>query len=160
MSLHQGASISNFAPVILESHPSSAPLVPVVIGLTELAGRITTGTILPATSDDNSSCFSLELCALAPSPRSCENGMVAVLFPAFLGLLIQHVGKPLAEILDNASVHKAKADQPILKLGAKGPQALLPAALQPETEPHREAVVQDEVHLDGVHGPRRHVAGR
>ena len=42
--------------------------------------------------------------------------MTAVLFAAFLGLLVQHVGKPLVVILDNASVHKAKAIQPILKL--------------------------------------------
>ncbi len=45
--------------------------------------------------------------------------MTAVLFAAFLGLLVQHVGKPLVVILDNASVHKAKAIQPMLKLLAQ-----------------------------------------
>ena len=42
--------------------------------------------------------------------------MTATLFAAFLGLLVQHVSKPLVVILDNASVHKAKAIQPMLKL--------------------------------------------
>lgn len=42
--------------------------------------------------------------------------MTATLFAAFLGLLVQHVGKPLVVILDNASVHKAKAIEPMLKL--------------------------------------------
>jgi transposase len=42
--------------------------------------------------------------------------MTATLFAAFLGLLTQHVGKPLVVILDNASVHKARAIQPMLKL--------------------------------------------
>lgn len=42
--------------------------------------------------------------------------MTAVLFAAFLGLLVDHVGKPLVVILDNASVHKAKSIQPMLKL--------------------------------------------
>ena len=45
--------------------------------------------------------------------------MTAVLFAAFLGLLVQHVGKPWVVILDNASVHKAKAIQPMLKLLAQ-----------------------------------------
>ncbi len=38
------------------------------------------------------------------------------LFVAFLGLLMEHVSKPLVVILDNASVHKAKATEPMLKL--------------------------------------------
>ena len=38
------------------------------------------------------------------------------LFAGFLGLLLNHVGKPLTIILDNASVHKAKAIQPLLKV--------------------------------------------
>lgn len=33
-----------------------------------------------------------------------------------LGLLIEHVGKPLVVILDNASVHKAKVAAPMLNL--------------------------------------------
>lgn len=36
-------------------------------------------------------------------------------FSGFLGLLKEHVGKPLTVILDNASIHKAKAEQPIIK---------------------------------------------
>ena len=40
----------------------------------------------------------------------------ALLFAGFLGLLATHVGKPLTVILDNASVHKAKAIQPLLKV--------------------------------------------
>jgi transposase len=37
--------------------------------------------------------------------------------PLFLGLLVDNVnGKPLGVILDNASVHKAKSIQPMLKL--------------------------------------------
>ena len=42
--------------------------------------------------------------------------MTAALFVAFLGLLMEHVSKPLVVILDNASVHKAKATEPMLKL--------------------------------------------
>ncbi len=36
-------------------------------------------------------------------------------FAGFLGLLKEHVGKPLTVILDNASIHKAKTIQPIVK---------------------------------------------
>jgi len=47
--------------------------------------------------------------------------MTAMLFVGFLGLLMEHVGKPLVVILDNASVHKAKEIAPLLKvLEAKG----------------------------------------
>jgi transposase len=37
-------------------------------------------------------------------------------FVGFLGMLKTHVGKPLTVILDNASIHKAKAIQPIVEL--------------------------------------------
>jgi transposase len=40
--------------------------------------------------------------------------MTAQLFVGFLGLLMEHVGKPLVVILDNASVHKAKEIAPLL----------------------------------------------
>ena len=47
--------------------------------------------------------------------------MTALLFVGFLGLLMAQVGKPLVVILDNASVHKAKEIEPLLKvLEAKG----------------------------------------
>lgn len=47
--------------------------------------------------------------------------MTALTFVGFLGLLMKHVGKPLMVILDNASVHKAKAIEPLLKvLQSKG----------------------------------------
>jgi transposase len=47
--------------------------------------------------------------------------MTAMLFVGFLGLLMEHVGKPLVVILDNASVHKAKEIEPLLKvLAGKG----------------------------------------
>jgi transposase len=42
--------------------------------------------------------------------------MTAMRFVGFLGLLLKHVGKPLVVIVDNASVHKAKAIAPLLKL--------------------------------------------
>jgi transposase len=42
--------------------------------------------------------------------------MTAMLFVGFLGLLMEHVGKPLLVILDNASVHKAKEIEPLLKV--------------------------------------------
>ena len=42
--------------------------------------------------------------------------MTAMLFVGFLGLLMEHVGKPLVVILDNASVHKAKEIAPLLKV--------------------------------------------
>ncbi|KWK69567.1 hypothetical protein WM16_23355 [Burkholderia ubonensis] len=42
--------------------------------------------------------------------------MTAMLFVGFLGLLAERVGKPLIVILDNASVHTAKALQPYLQL--------------------------------------------
>ena len=37
-------------------------------------------------------------------------------FAGFLGLLTKHVNKPLTVILDNASIHKSKLLQPIVKL--------------------------------------------
>jgi len=40
----------------------------------------------------------------------------AMVFAGFLGLLADFVGKPLTVILDNASIHKAKAIQPLLKI--------------------------------------------
>ena len=43
----------------------------------------------------------------------------AMLFTGFLGLLMNYVGKPLTVILDNASFHKAKAVQPMLKVLAQ-----------------------------------------
>ena len=43
----------------------------------------------------------------------------AMLFAGFLGLLTEYVGKPLTVILDNASIHKSKAIQPLLKVLAK-----------------------------------------
>ena len=43
----------------------------------------------------------------------------SLLFTGFLGLLMNHVGKPLTVILDNASFHKAKAVQPLLKVLAQ-----------------------------------------
>jgi len=43
----------------------------------------------------------------------------SLLFTGFLGLLMNYVGKPLTVILDNASFHKAKAVQPMLKVLAK-----------------------------------------
>lgn len=42
--------------------------------------------------------------------------MTAMRFVGFLGLLLKHVGKPLVVIVDNASVHKAKAIKPLLRL--------------------------------------------
>ena len=40
----------------------------------------------------------------------------AMVVAGFLGLLVDYVGKPLTVILDNASVHKAKAIQPLLRI--------------------------------------------
>ena len=40
----------------------------------------------------------------------------SLLFTGFLGLLMNYVGKPLTVILDNASFHKGKAVQPLLKV--------------------------------------------
>jgi hypothetical protein len=75
----------------------------------------------------------------------------AALFGGFLGLLLESVGRPLTVILDNASIHKAKEIQPLLALlKAQGPHASLPAALQPGAEPHREALAQNEVRVDGL----------
>ncbi|WP_316155523.1 IS630 family transposase [Cupriavidus sp. BIC8F] len=42
--------------------------------------------------------------------------MTSMLFAGFLGLLVEHVGKPLTVILDNASVHTARALRPYLWL--------------------------------------------
>ncbi|MEI6710620.1 MAG: IS630 family transposase [Actinomycetota bacterium] len=45
----------------------------------------------------------------------------ALIFAGFLGLLMEHVGKPLTIILDNASVHKAKEIEFLLEeLAQKG----------------------------------------
>ena len=43
----------------------------------------------------------------------------SLLFTGFLGLLMKYVGRPLTVILDNASFHKAKAVQPLLKVLAQ-----------------------------------------
>ena len=40
----------------------------------------------------------------------------ADLFAGFLGLLKEHLAKPLTVILDNATIHKAKKIRPVLKL--------------------------------------------
>ena len=40
----------------------------------------------------------------------------AELFAGFLGLLMDHVGKPMTVVLDNASVHTAKAVKPLIDL--------------------------------------------
>lgn len=40
----------------------------------------------------------------------------AFTFAGFLGLLREHVGRPLTIILDNASIHKAHAIQDVLKV--------------------------------------------
>ncbi len=40
----------------------------------------------------------------------------ARLFAGFLGLLREHVDKPLTVILDNASIHKARAVEPLLEV--------------------------------------------
>ncbi len=42
--------------------------------------------------------------------------MTALTFVGFLGLLMEHVGKPLTVILDNASVYKAKEIELLLKV--------------------------------------------
>lgn len=39
----------------------------------------------------------------------------AELFAGFLGMLLQHVGKPVTVILDNASVHTARAIAPLIE---------------------------------------------
>jgi transposase len=43
----------------------------------------------------------------------------SMIFTGFLGLLMNYVGKPLTVILDNASFHKEKAVQPMLKVLAQ-----------------------------------------
>ena len=40
----------------------------------------------------------------------------AELFAGFWGLLLEHVGKPLTVVLDNASVHTAKTVKPMMNL--------------------------------------------
>lgn len=42
--------------------------------------------------------------------------MTGLLFVGFLGLLMEHVGKPVVVILDNASIHKAKEVAPLLRV--------------------------------------------
>ena len=39
----------------------------------------------------------------------------ADIFGGFLGLLTQHVGKPIKLIIDNASIHRAKALEPVIE---------------------------------------------
>lgn len=47
--------------------------------------------------------------------------MTSDAFTGFIGLLKEHVGKPLVVILDNASIHKAKANRHIIEfLGTQG----------------------------------------
>ena len=59
--------------------------------------------------------------------------MTALLFVGFLGLLVEHVGKPLEGTLDNASVHKAKEIEPLLKvLQGKGLKLYFLPAYSPE----------------------------
>lgn len=45
--------------------------------------------------------------------------MNSLIFTGFLGLLMNSVGKPMTVILDNASFHKGKAVQPLLKVLAQ-----------------------------------------
>jgi len=57
----------------------------------------------------------------------------SVLFTEFLGQLMNSVGKPLTVMLDNASFHKAKAVQPMLKeLAQKGLMLYFLPAYSPE----------------------------
>ena len=59
--------------------------------------------------------------------------MTAMLFVGFLGLLMEHVGKPLEGTLDNASAHKAKEIEPLLKvLQGKGLKLYFLPAYSPE----------------------------
>ena len=53
-------------------------------------------------------------------------------FSGFLGLLKNAVQKPLTVILDNASIHKAKSLEPIVKyMKTQGGNAVFLAAIQP-----------------------------
>ncbi len=57
----------------------------------------------------------------------------SLLFAGFLGIVSAHVGKPLTVILDNASVHKAKAIQQYLKrLVRMGTHAIFSPSLSPD----------------------------
>lgn len=42
--------------------------------------------------------------------------MTGLLFVGFLGLLMEHVGKPVVVILDNASIHKTREVEPLLRV--------------------------------------------
>ena len=71
-----------------------------------------------------------------------------MLFVGFLGLL---VGKPLVVILDNASVHKAKEIEPLLKvLQGKGLKLYFLPPYSPELN-RIEKLSQDEIRMDGLH---------
>jgi len=59
----------------------------------------------------------------------------------------QTVGRGFGQCI-GAQGHPANAEV----ASAKGDQAVLSAALQPGAQPHREAVAQNEVRMDGVQG--------
>ena len=59
--------------------------------------------------------------------------MTGLLFVGFLGLLMEHVGKPVVVILDNASIHKARQVAPLLRvLQEKGLSLYFLPACSPE----------------------------
>ena len=58
-------------------------------------------------------------------------------FSGFLELLKNTVQKPLTVILDNASIHKAKSLEPIVKyLKIQGGHIVFLAAIQPRAQPN------------------------
>ena len=71
------------------------------------------------------------------------------------GLLVEHVGKPLTVILDNASVHTARALQPYLRLlHAKGLTLYFLPPYSPELNRIEKLLAQDEIRVAGLQGPR------
>ena len=72
----------------------------------------------------------------------------AELFLGFVTKLVKTVTKALVTLIDNASIHRARAIQPA---GGKGHHVEVLVALQRRAQPRREVVVADEAALDGAH---------
>jgi len=78
----------------------------------------------------------------------------------FVGELAKTVAKPLVIVIDNASIHRARAIQPALKmLWKKGITLKFLPPYSPVAEPHREAVVADEAPLHGSRASHQSGAG-
>ena len=81
-------------------------------------------------------------------------------FSGFLSLLQEHVGRPMTVILDNAPIHKAKAEQKSIEyLEGNGMKVCFLPSYSSRAQPNRKTLAQNEVHMDDPQMPRCQSAG-